>query len=316
MKEFLEQTLRQQVQISERDFLNNKLPLVYRGKYFYYDVKSNGLSWIAIKPKSNISVDKLIKDRLKIEKTLNLNCAIFMDQATLYVRDVFIANGVPFVVLNKQIYLPFIGILLSDNNQRELKPVHLISFLTQKLILVAIYDKWECVNVSTAAIKLGVSKMAISKCFDEIEYLNIDIMFKKGQKRFLNIPKDTKLLWDNIKNLFRNPVLLKYEFAGDINLNNKAGISALSEYSLLSDNEYPTYAVTKKNLNDIKTHNIERKHQGQEAGSVVLELGYFIDFNGKGIQDPLSVYLSLTEEEKSDERVMISLNTMLEEYVW
>ena len=53
----------------------------------------------------------------------------------------------------------------------------------------------------------------------------------------------------------------------------------------------------------------------EDIGCVVLELGYFIDFFGKGLQDPLSVALSLTREEQ-EERVKISVNEMLEEYVW
>ena len=65
---------------------------------------------------------------------------------------------------------------MSDINEREIAPVHLISYLTQKLIFVAIYEKWVEVTVSEAAIKLKVSKMSISRCFDEIEYLNVDIM--------------------------------------------------------------------------------------------------------------------------------------------
>ena len=46
------------------------------------------------------------------------------------------------------------------------------------------------------------------------------------------------------------------------------------------------------------------------------ELGYFIDFLGKGLQDPFSVVLSQTREEQEEERIDISINKMLEEYVW
>ena len=46
------------------------------------------------------------------------------------------------------------------------------------------------------------------------------------------------------------------------------------------------------------------------------ELGYFIDFQGKGLQDPFSVVLSQTREEQEEERIDISINKMLEEYVW
>ena len=99
-------------------------------------------------------------------------------------------------------------------------------------------------------------------------------------------------------------------------LEKKAGISALCEYSLLSDNAYLTYAVTKKELNDSGVKEEKQVNALEEIGCVVLELGYFIDFFRKGFQDPLSVVLSLTREEQEEERVDISINEMLEEYVW
>ena len=45
-------------------------------------------------------------------------------------------------------------------------------------------------------------------------------------------------------------------------------------------------------------------------------MGYFISFGEKNVEDPLSVVLSLTEEEKNEERVNISIKEMLEKYVW
>ena len=90
----------------------------------------------------------------------------------------------------------------------------------------------------------------------------------------------------------------------------------MCEFSLLSVNVYPTYAVTKKEL---KASGVKMERQAgklEEIGCVVLELGYFIDFWGKGLQDPLSVALSQTGEEQEEERVDLSINKMLEEYVW
>ena len=102
----------------------------------------------------------------------------------------------------------------------------------------------------------------------------------------------------------------------DIKFEKKAGISALCEYSLLSDNAYLTYAVTKKELKSSGVTEEKQVSELEEIGCVVLELGYFIDFLGKGFQDPLSVVLSLTGDEQEEERVDISINEMLEEYVW
>ena len=192
----------------------------------------------------------------------------------------------------------------------------MISYLTQKLIFVAIYEKWVEVTVSAAAIKLKVSKMSISRCFDEIEYLNVDIMGMKGKSRAITVPTDIKKLWEDMKPILRNPVIARYELQEDIHLENKAGISALCEYSLLSDNRYPTYAITKKEMAGVGLKNMRQVHKGEEIGCLVLELGYFIDFMDKKTEDPMSVALSLTEAEKQDERVDISVDEMLEEYVW
>mgnify|MGYP000514372537 FL=1 len=227
-----------------------------------------------------------------------------------------IEEGIPFVLDGKQVYLPFIGYLLSNENDREIAPVHLISYLTQRLIFVAIYEKWKNVTVSEAATKLEVSKMSVSRCFDEIEYLNIDILGMKGRSRVIIVPTDIRKLWTDMQDVLRNPVVARYELQEDIKLEKKAGISALCEYSLLSDNDYPTYAITKKEIAASGVRKMKYAHPGGEKGCVVLELGYFIDYKNKSLEDPLSVALSITQIEKQEERVNISINEMMEEYVW
>jgi hypothetical protein len=316
MREFLEKTLRQNVSVKESGYLDDKLPLVFRGRYIIYKVETDGLSWVAIQPKNDVGLAMLRKDRAKIEKIAGLNCAIFLNATTFYIKEKLIEEGIPFVVKGKQVYLPFIGYLLSNTHERDISPVHLISYLTQKLIFVAIYEKWENITASQAAVKLGVTKMSVSRCFDEIEYLNVDVLGMKGKSRAITVPTDIKKLWDNMQTVLRSPVIARYELREDIQLEKKAGISALCEYSMLSDNEYPTYAITKKEMADVGIKKMKQIRLGEEIGCVVLELGYFIDFEDKALEDPMSVALSLTETEKQDERINIQVKEMFEEYVW
>ena len=271
---------------------------------------------MAIHPKDDVGLVLLRRDRANVEKMTGLNCAIFFDQTTFYIKEKLMEEGIPFVMEGKQVFLPFIGYLLSKSNERELQPVHLISFLTQKMLLMAIYERWNEVKVSDAAKRLGVSTKSASRCFDELEYLDVEVLGMKGKSRVINIPDNRKQLWQQTKDVLRNPVIRRFILREDMKLEKKAGVSALCEYSLLSDNAYPTYAVTKKEL---KTSGVKVEKQAselEEIGCVVLELGYFIDFLEKGLQDPLSVVLSQTREEQEEERVDISINEMLEEYVW
>ena len=316
MKDYLEKTLRQKVSIKANNSLCDKLPLAFKGRYYFFDIETNGMHWIAIKPKSDAGLVTLRKDRAKVQAAAGLNCAIFMDSTTCYIKEKMIEEGIPFVLADKQVYLPFIGFLLTSSGERDITPVQLISYLTQKLILTAIYEKWDKVTVSEAAVRLGVTKTSVTRCFDEIEYLNIDILDAKGKSRAITVSEDRKQLWEKLQSVLRNPVISRYELREDLLLEKKAGITALCEYSLLSDNDYPTYAITKKEITNTGIKKMKRVCRGEEIGCVVLELGYFIGFENKKIEDPLSVVLSLSDEEKQDERVSISINEMLEEYVW
>lgn len=316
MKEYLEKTLRQKVSIKANNSLCDKLPLAFKGRYYFFDIETNGMHWVAIKPKSDAGLVTLRKDRAKVQAAAGLNCAIFMDSTTCYIKEKMIEEGIPFVLADKQVYLPFIGFLLTSSGERDITPVQLISYLTQKLILTAIYEKWDKVTVSEAAVRLGVTKTSVTRCFDEIEYLGIDILDAKGKSRAITVSEDRKQLWEKLQSVLRNPVIARYELREDLLLDKKAGITALCEYSLLSDNDYPTYAITKKEISEMGIKKMKRVRRGEEIGCVVLELGYFINFDNKKIEDPLSVVLSLSDEEKQDERVSISINEMLEEYVW
>ena len=138
MREFLEKTLRQNVIMTENKEVYKKLPLAYRGRYDIFTVETNGVLWMAIHPKDDIGLVVLRRDRAGVEKITGLNCAVFLDRTTFYIKEKMIEEGIPFVIDRKQVFLPFIGYLLSKVNERELAPVHLISFLTQKMLLMAI----------------------------------------------------------------------------------------------------------------------------------------------------------------------------------
>ena len=221
MKEFLEKTLRQNVIMTENKEVYKKLPLAYCGRYDIFTVETNGVLWMAIHPKDNVGLVMLHRDRAGVEKMTGLNCAIFLDRTTFYIKEKMMEEGIPFVIEGKQVFLPFIGYLLSKENERELAPVYLISFLTQKMLLMAIYERWNEVKVSDAAKRIGVSTTSASRCFDELEYLNIDVLGMKGKSRVINIPNDRKQVWQQIENVLRNPVIRRFVLREDMKLEKK-----------------------------------------------------------------------------------------------
>lgn len=316
MKNYIEKCLKKTITIEDNTELYYKLPLKYKGIYNLYTVLQDRIEWIIAQPKGDVRLNALRHDRMQIEKTAGLNCALYFTKLNHYSQEIMINEGIPFILEKKQMFLPFLGMLLSENIGRQLKPVHVISFLTQKLILCAIYEKWSGMNVTKIAERLGVTKMSISRCLDEIEYFDIDILDTSGKIRKITVADEVQNVWEKVKPVLRNPVVTKFQLAEDIGLEKRAGISALCEYSLLADNPYPTYAVTKKELGAFNIRSFRQAFVGEKIGCEILELGYFIEFRGKQIQDPLSVLMSLSKDDMDDERVQICIDEMLEDYVW
>lgn len=316
MKDYIEKCLRRTVTVEKNMELYQKLPLKYKGMYELFSVHQDGIEWIIAQPQNNVRLNTLRHDQKQIEKVTGMNCAFYFKKLNYYTKEMMLTEGIPFILESKQMFLPFMGMLLTDNNDRKLKPVHTISFLTQKLLLCALYEKWDQMNVTRIAERLDVTKMSVTRCLDEIEYLDIDILDVSGKTRKISVGEDIKGVWEKIKPVLRNPVITKFQLADDIGLEKKAGISALCEYSLLSDNIYPTYAITKKELNETNIKSYRQINAGEEIGCEVFEVGYFIDFANQKIQDPLSVMLSLSEKDMEDDRVQICIDEMLEEYVW
>lgn len=158
--------------------------------------------------------------------------------------------------------------------------------------------------------------MSATRCFDEIEFFDISIIGMKGKSRIINIPEDKEKLWNQVRRILRNPVIATYYLSDNLNLEVKGGMSALADYSLISDNNYPTYVIPKKEMGAVDIKNNQVSIKSDKVSCIVQEVGYIVDFNqGKDI-DPLSLILSLTDEEKDDERIEISIREMLEEYVW
>lgn len=315
MKEFIENTLHRQIEIKKYKDAK-KLPLVLQGNYILFEIEINGQSFILAEPKEDFGLATLRKQQRRMEQLTERYCVLYFSKLNSYPRDKMLEEGIPFVWEGHQIYMPFLGILLNQNETRVLKPCTKLSFLTQKLLLTALYDQWNDVTVTMAAEYLNVSKMSITRCFDEIESLEIPILHKKGRTRKLKYCLDKKEMWELIKPHMREPLLREFYLEQDLSGTlMKSGISALAEYSMLNDNEYKTYAIAKSQLSEFDLKSKKQIPKGEIPGCVVQELGYVINYKNGMVIDPLTVFM-LLEDEKEEPRVDKALEEMLEEYVW
>ena len=314
MKTFIEQVLHQQVEILPYEQVGD-FPLSIQKNYDLYQMLFAGVNCILAAPIEEKRLSELRSHHRSIERISGRKCVLYLKKLNSYSRDKMIEEGIPFVWENKQVYMPFVGILLQENELRTLKPCRDISFLTQRFLLKAIYEDWNFLSVTAAADKMNVSKMSISRVYDEIEDLMIPVMEKKGRtRRYIKIG-DKRTVWNAVEPFLRYPLVKEY-FLQDIPAGNmmKSGISALSAMSMLGDNAWPTYAVSKYQVREYGILQIRQVPRGENPVCVVQELGYCIPFRKAAVIDPLTTFLLLRKDE--DPRVEKALEEMLEEYVW
>lgn len=315
MKEFIEKTLHQKIELERYDKLE-QFPLMLRANYDLYDMEINGQHCLLARPKKDTGLVELRKQQKRLETLASMYCVLYLTWMNQYSRDKMLEEGIPFVLENRQVYMPFLGVLLRPNETRELKPCSGVSFLTQKLLLLALYDRWENVTVTMAAEHLKVSKMSITRCFDEIESLEVPVLVKKGRIRYISSKGDKKNQWEILKAFMRMPVIQEFYLEEDISASLiKSGISALSEFSMLGDNSYPTCAITKTQMKEYGIRERKQVPKGEVPGCVVQELGYLIPYKDGKVIDPLTTLL-IMENEREEPRVDKALDEMLEEYVW
>lgn len=316
MKAFIENVLRQSIVLTEYTE-TDRFPLYYRGNYHLFQLEIGKVIFLLAEPQSNLNLAEIRRQHRQLEKMTGLSCALYLKQLNYYAKDRMLDEGIPFIWEDKQVYLPFLGVLLQEGTERVLRPCEQISFLTQKLLLIAIYEGWKEVNVTQAAKRLEVTKTSITRCYDELEVLEIPYLKKKSRTRLFSSLGSKKDMWNTLQPYLRSPLIYSYKLEKDIEqIELLSGISALCCYTLLEDNEYPTYAVTKKDLQELELDKKNRVPGGERPGCVVQELGYSIEFGDGKAVDPLTVLMLLTEEEKKEPRVEKAIHKMLEDFVW
>lgn len=315
MKQFIESILHQQVEISPYQD-TEKLPLIFQGRYNLFSLTINGQSCVLVEPKEELGLAALRKHQRRLEQLTEQYCVFYLKKMNTYLREKMLEEGVSFIWENHQMYMPFLGILLKQNDTRVLKPCSKLSFLTQKLLLTALYDQWQNITVTMAAERMNITKMSVTRCYDEIEYMEIPILHKKGRMRLLCGDTDKEKMWNIIRPYMRTPLIQEFYLGEDIPQTlMKSGMSALCEYSMLDDNEYMTYAICKSQLAEFEIRNKKQVPKGEIPKCIVQELGYIIDYKDLGVIDPLTIF-TLMEREQQEPRVDKALEEMLREYVW
>lgn len=288
------------------------LPLYLKELFAYEKWSVFGAEFLVATPQENLAVKTLAKHEAKLKASYGLPVAFGYRGTTKYRAARMIEAGLPFIVDGGQLYLPFLGVVLSKKRKINSLPKALgadkASAQTQRFILKVIYEGITDLSVTQAAELLDVAKITASRIYDELEAIDPVWIAIDGRVRRFVCEPDQSAFWRKAEPHLFNPVVREYRLDhippfGHLPL---SGISAISHHSMLADGPCPTFAITKAQEQELGLKSgkgLAGWDQWDEPACVIQVMRYRLDSMEDAAIDPLSAILSLSEDDKDDVRI-------------
>jgi hypothetical protein len=235
-------------------------------------------------------------------------------------RQRLVAAGVPFIVPGSQAFLP---LALIDLRERQPQPLrqgfHRLTPAAQTVLLYHLQKEslegWPLHRIAGA---VGYSPIMITKVKEQLLSLGLCAGRVEGRTTRLHFLHNGRELWTAAQSCLAAPDRhfhwVRWGNPGEPAV--LAGLSALSEATLLAAPRIPTYAIRNKEFQDLlKRGVVQGISQRDEANACIEAWTYdprLVATDGR--VDALSLYLSLRDS--PDERVQQQLESLLEAVPW
>ncbi len=239
-----------------------------------------------------------------------------------YERKRLIEQKVPFLVPGNQLYLPDLGIDLREHFRKPpAAPDTALSPATQAMLIAVLLRKpwrveWQPAEVVS---ELGYTAMTLSRAVKELTAAGIATLRTEGRARWLHTERTAAETWEQAKPLLRSPIKRRFWARPapkwkppHVRL---AGLSALARYSMLSEPQWPIYAVSPAQWKTA-THAGIKPLPEPLPGACEWELWHYNPalIPESEAVDPLSLTLSL--QGNTDERVQLALDELKGRFPW
>lgn len=278
----------------------NALPVYLTGSYEFHTAYIADKHCIMIRPTDELAnLPALRKQIAKIQQIDNVPVVLELTTLSTYRRKSLLENNIPFVT-EKQIFLPFIGTILTDEKELE-KLTGKFVFSTQQLFLLYLYRGKKQLYVAEAGRQLPFTAMTLTRAVRQLEASGLFNVFKNGVSKIIESKYNKQELFERAKSYLSSPVYKTgYIEKSQITPNMVfAGETALAEKTMLNPGRVTTYAVSEKEFNKI----FLTQELVDPEKQVRLELWAYDPrlFSRDNTADSLSVALSFSEN--TDERI-------------
>jgi DNA-binding MarR family transcriptional regulator len=290
------------------------MPFFISNNYDIYQTTLGSVPCLFVKPKNELPGIPALKRHLEIigEKAAIPRVAM-LDGITARQRKALINAQVPFVVNETQVYLPFMGAVLSERFSKPRPVRETLMPAAQMLLFLYLQQEKKELYTGGTANKLHVSEMQITRAVKQLSALGLVTARKQGVRVLIEGTEEGTALLDKAKPFLLNPVRKRLFVEADALPESLplAGLSALAEYSMLAEPSIPIYAYHGK------VSSLQGTDTLVDYGQVEVEIWQYdplILSTRPGLADPISVALSL--KNIIDPRVEQAIEEIWRNKVW
>lgn len=290
----------------------HKLPYYLATGYDFQKAKIDGCFCILIYPKEELATLPALKKQIqRIQQVEQIPVAVRVKSMSAFRRKNMIENKIPFIVEEKQIYLPFIAAYLQDKADTEIKISEKFMISSQVLFLMYMYQERQPFYLVDAVRQLPYSAMTVTRAAKQLEKSGLFYVKKEGVNKILFGKFSKRELYEQTKGYLSSPImnvgfLHKEDVTEQMLL---AGTSALAEKTMLNGESLIDYAVDKNGIDQKKL----QKELIDPYNQVQIEVWKYSPylFAKDGIVDTISLALSFMEEQ--EERVDVAIDEVIDE---
>lgn len=258
IKNYLSTSFGWKVEIESFDTNKGKLPYALLSTAEYGVVRYKDFECVAIEPKQGYDF-RMIRNLVgTVERKTGMTAILVIENLDSYQRRVLIDSRINFIVPDKQIYLPSLGILLNERGLgvRKYESEKLSAVAVAVIVFQLTKRNLQGKSVSQVAEAMGYSVKTLSLAVNELEQHGLVSFRQEGRKKLLDFTLSPKEMWEKMYALSESPVE-KRMYTTEASIMSEIGVkasdTALSEVSMLVPPRQPVYAVYGRNprLNEL-----------------------------------------------------------------
>ena len=275
-----------------------------------------------VKGRQPLAAQQVDQHAKRLRELLHAPVIIALPRVAPGERKQLIAHRVAFVVPDRQLFAPQMGMILTERFGTEhCREQKLFSPATQALLIWFLnhHSVTETWHTFEAAAALDYAGMTATRAIRELLQFNLFELEVRGRAKYLKLNGTRRDLWEKAKPHLRTPVLRTMwtydrrilEVTGA----RWAGESALARMTMVNEPQQQVLAITVEAAQRARQAGIFFEPRQIADGFAVQVWRYEPCMQAKEkTVDPLSLWLSLRETR--DDRIQMALDEIEEKFLW